>query len=70
MISQTAAAATPEYATIKSELARWLPRVNAPDSPSERASGEGPLTCEPVLLRAWYASYGTLPLLDARQGVY
>jgi len=34
-------AVRPEYATVKSELARWLPRVNAPDSVSERGSGEG-----------------------------
>ncbi|MBK5295150.1 MAG: sulfatase [Acidobacteriia bacterium] len=29
-----------EYATVKKELARWLPSVNAPDSAHERGAGE------------------------------
>ena len=33
-------ATKPEYTTIKRELARWLPTVNAPDSVHERGSGE------------------------------
>ena len=34
-------ATRPEYATVKRELARWLPRVNVPASQSERGGAEG-----------------------------
>lgn len=32
-------AADPRYATVKRELARWLPHVNAPDAPEAAAAG-------------------------------
>jgi hypothetical protein len=34
-------AAKPEHDTVKRELAQWLPKLDAPDSPRDRGGGEG-----------------------------
>lgn len=31
-----------KYASVKTDLAKWLPRVNAPDAPTERGGGQEP----------------------------
>jgi hypothetical protein len=33
-------ASNPELASVKKELGKWLPTVNAPDSPKEKGDGE------------------------------
>jgi arylsulfatase A-like enzyme len=35
-------AGRPQYATIQRELARWIPKVNVPDSPVQRVTTPGP----------------------------
>jgi arylsulfatase A-like enzyme len=34
-------AAKPELSSVKAELAQWLPKVNAPNAPRERAKAKG-----------------------------
>jgi arylsulfatase A-like enzyme len=31
-----------KYASVKTDLAKWLPKVNAPDAPTERGGGQEP----------------------------